>query len=262
MTFKITPEEADDIIERREALAEGWDTLPKGWTVESLKKFWGSLTGNRKHKITKCMKKMANAIDDPGAFCASLARKIGYAPSSADMTFKITAEEKALILKKRQVMSKTLVDYWKDIGAYVTGLIGFFKSKEAKEFNKYALMLDRQFKKILSERKFKVSIKTNTKGDVYSLSLKIYKEVKFPIVLSLIFEATKRGDYLIVKIEPTKGVSKEYKIYFENYTPYSMADPILELDKTLKIHKIKKKVHVKGPSKMELEDTKKGWDYI
>lgn len=54
-----------------------WETLPKGWTEESLKSFWGSLTGDVKHKITKCIKKMGEAgMKDPGAFCASLARRL------------------------------------------------------------------------------------------------------------------------------------------------------------------------------------------
>lgn len=58
--------------------AKPWGELPKGWTQESLRKMWGSLTGDRKHKITACMKKMKGKVDDPGAFCASLARKVGY----------------------------------------------------------------------------------------------------------------------------------------------------------------------------------------
>ena len=58
--------------------ADKWNDLPKGWTQESLKKFWGSLTGDRKHKITACMKKMRGKVDDPGAFCGGLASKIGY----------------------------------------------------------------------------------------------------------------------------------------------------------------------------------------
>jgi hypothetical protein len=55
-----------------------WDTLPKGWTSKSVKKFWESLTGDRKHKITACMKALKGkpGIDDPGAFCASLKRKL------------------------------------------------------------------------------------------------------------------------------------------------------------------------------------------
>lgn len=55
-----------------------WESLPKGWTEESVKKFWGALTGDVKHKVTKCIKKMEGkgGLDDPGAFCASLADKV------------------------------------------------------------------------------------------------------------------------------------------------------------------------------------------
>ena len=53
--------------------AKGWDKLPKGWTQESVTKFWSSLTGDVKHKVTKCIKEMDGKFDDPGAFCASLA---------------------------------------------------------------------------------------------------------------------------------------------------------------------------------------------
>lgn len=104
-TFRVSPSEADWILERRKALAEGWSGLPKGWTMDSVKKFWSSLTGDRKHKITKCMEKVKNHIDNPGAFCASLARKVGYTPGRADMTFKITAQEKRFILKRRRTKS-------------------------------------------------------------------------------------------------------------------------------------------------------------
>jgi hypothetical protein len=63
-------------------LAEGgdWEGMPTGWTQDSAKKFWESLTGDRKHKITKCIEKMKGDVDDPGAFCASLAREVGYEP--------------------------------------------------------------------------------------------------------------------------------------------------------------------------------------
>lgn len=54
-----------------------WKSLPKGWTKDSLKKFWGSLTGDRKHKVTACIAKMKDKMDDPGAFCGGLASKLG-----------------------------------------------------------------------------------------------------------------------------------------------------------------------------------------
>ena len=57
--------------------AKKWKTLPKGWTDKSVKKFWDSLTGEVKHKVTKCLKKMKDSdITDPGAFCGSLADKM------------------------------------------------------------------------------------------------------------------------------------------------------------------------------------------
>ena len=59
-----------------EARQAAWDKLPKGWTQASVKKFWESLTGDRKHKVTACIKKMKDKFDDPGAFCASLADKV------------------------------------------------------------------------------------------------------------------------------------------------------------------------------------------
>ena len=53
-----------------------WDKLPPGWTEESLKSFWDSLTGDHKGKVTACMKKMEGKVSDPGAFCGGLADKI------------------------------------------------------------------------------------------------------------------------------------------------------------------------------------------
>jgi len=64
---------AAEPLEAKTKTAEGWSKLPKGWTQESLKKFWSDLTGDRKHKVSACIKKMEGKVDDPGAFCASLA---------------------------------------------------------------------------------------------------------------------------------------------------------------------------------------------
>lgn len=58
--------------------AKKWSKLPKGWTQDSVEKFWNTLTGDNKHKVTKCIKQMEGkgGVDDPGAFCASLADKV------------------------------------------------------------------------------------------------------------------------------------------------------------------------------------------
>ncbi len=48
--------------------AAGWSKLPKGWTQESVDKFWGTLTGDSKHKVTKCIERMKDkpGFEDPG----------------------------------------------------------------------------------------------------------------------------------------------------------------------------------------------------
>lgn len=61
-----------------EALLEAdWSELPKGWTEDSLRSFWNSLTGDHKHKITQCIDKMKDHVSDAGAFCGGLASKLG-----------------------------------------------------------------------------------------------------------------------------------------------------------------------------------------
>ena len=57
--------------------AKEWQNLPKGWTEKSLKSFWDSLTGDRVHKVTACIKKMTGKVDDPGAFFGGLASRLG-----------------------------------------------------------------------------------------------------------------------------------------------------------------------------------------
>ena len=59
-----------------ERTADRWVKMPKGWTAESRRKFWDSLTGDVKHKTTKCIKRMAPHVTDPGAFCAALRDRI------------------------------------------------------------------------------------------------------------------------------------------------------------------------------------------
>lgn len=78
-----------DAMRRLDALGSGmgrtaaWENLPEGWTEESVQSFWDSLTGDVKHKITKCMKQMEGKVTDTGAFCGSLASQVGYRAASA-----------------------------------------------------------------------------------------------------------------------------------------------------------------------------------
>jgi len=65
----------DEIYEAREEAkreAAGWEGEPEGWTNKSKKEFWDSLGGS----VEKCIEKVDGAVDDPGAFCASLADEI------------------------------------------------------------------------------------------------------------------------------------------------------------------------------------------
>lgn len=66
----------DETNLRLAAKGDKWQGMPKGWDDSSRKKFWESLTGGVKHKVTKCIKQMEGKVDDPGAFCASLADRI------------------------------------------------------------------------------------------------------------------------------------------------------------------------------------------
>lgn len=52
--------------------ADGWDTLPEGWTKESLRKYWKSIGGD----VKTCMKELDGKVTDPGAFCASIKDKL------------------------------------------------------------------------------------------------------------------------------------------------------------------------------------------
>jgi len=60
-----------------------WDTLPRGWTDDSLEKYWDTLVGDTEEKVQKCINKISSgehsseAIDDPETFCRTLAAKMG-----------------------------------------------------------------------------------------------------------------------------------------------------------------------------------------
>ncbi len=54
-----------------------WESLPRGWTDESRKKFWDSLTsGTTPERVKECISKIGDNVSDPGAFCASLADRL------------------------------------------------------------------------------------------------------------------------------------------------------------------------------------------
>jgi len=76
-TWVITRKGRDALRNGTDKTADKFKTMPKGWTEESRKKFWESLTGRApKHKVSACIRKMEGNVDDPGAFCASLADRV------------------------------------------------------------------------------------------------------------------------------------------------------------------------------------------
>lgn len=82
------------------AKGDKFKNLPKGWTQESLKKMWASLTGGAKHKVTACIKKMDGKVDDPGAFCAS-------AKDRLEGSTKWRGEREARFSKLRSLVIRT-----------------------------------------------------------------------------------------------------------------------------------------------------------
>ena len=80
--------------------ADAWSKLPKGWTQESVEKFWGSFTGDVKHKVTKCMEQMSGKVDDTGAFCGSLADKVEGTTSWRGKEAGVRVEEGDTLMSK------------------------------------------------------------------------------------------------------------------------------------------------------------------
>jgi len=55
-------------------VAKEWKNLPKGWTQDSVTKFWDSLTSRApKHPVSRCIREMDGKVSNPGAFCGGLA---------------------------------------------------------------------------------------------------------------------------------------------------------------------------------------------
>jgi hypothetical protein len=73
-----TNRKVDDLLKRYKFRYsfDKWKKMPKGWTDESRKEYWNTMTGDVKHKVTKCIKEMTGKVGDAGAFCASLADRV------------------------------------------------------------------------------------------------------------------------------------------------------------------------------------------
>jgi hypothetical protein len=103
-----------------------WDNLPEGWTEDSLDSFWESLTGDVKHPVTKCIKRMDGKVSNPGAFCGSLADKAdpgwrSRGAADAGGTFRpgdaaVWNGKKVLILDTHGFPAKTVDVRWTESG--------------------------------------------------------------------------------------------------------------------------------------------------
>lgn len=80
--------------------AARWESLPNGWTEKSVESFWDSLTGEVKHKVTKCISQMDDKVDDAGAFCAALADRVdpGWRSRRAAASFPKQVEDTIVYL--------------------------------------------------------------------------------------------------------------------------------------------------------------------
>lgn len=67
----MKPRVAQELAHR---VAKKWKSLPPGWTEDSVKKFWDTLTqDNPEHPVTECIDRMEGKFKEPGAFCGGLA---------------------------------------------------------------------------------------------------------------------------------------------------------------------------------------------
>lgn len=71
-----------EIVQKNTNLSEvddhrlGWDAV----TPKEKRNVWDSLTRGSQHKISACMAKVEGHVDNPGAYCKSLADEVGYKP--------------------------------------------------------------------------------------------------------------------------------------------------------------------------------------
>ena len=113
--------------------ADRWESMPKGWDASSRTKFWETLTGDNKHKVTKCIKEMSKPgkdIDDPGAFCASLADRVlgkEWRSKKAGLWFReseIVAKGAMLVLRSWSPSGGPIKEVDREHGAILTALKG------------------------------------------------------------------------------------------------------------------------------------------
>jgi hypothetical protein len=70
--MELEKQSQEDLNLVKEA-GDKWHKMPKGWKSKSRKDFFKHLA---KGKVRKCIDKMKDKVDDPGAFCASLKDRV------------------------------------------------------------------------------------------------------------------------------------------------------------------------------------------
>jgi len=65
------------------------------------------MTGEVKHKVTKCIKDMEGKIDDPGAFCASLADKVEGKEWRSRRSFVASDVAREIVLIARELSEES-----------------------------------------------------------------------------------------------------------------------------------------------------------
>jgi hypothetical protein len=116
-------QDPDNLYPERYAF-DKWKEMPKGWTDKSRKQYWETMTGDVKHKVTKCIKEMTGKVGDAGAFCAALADRVegkGWRSEKRNSSVKIAVTWKEFLDE---------VDYFKV--AMAEGKIGNSKIKNKK----------------------------------------------------------------------------------------------------------------------------------
>lgn len=69
-----------EIVSKMTNLSETAGNQWESVSPKEKKSHWASLTGSNKHKITACMNSVEGHVDNPGAYCKSLADEVGYKP--------------------------------------------------------------------------------------------------------------------------------------------------------------------------------------
>ncbi len=69
-----------EIVSRNTNLSETAETRFDAMTPKEKRNMWDSLTRGSTHKISACMNKVDGHVDNPGAYCKSLADEVGYKP--------------------------------------------------------------------------------------------------------------------------------------------------------------------------------------